>query len=331
MAEFTRKEWIERSTEENIQVTDTVFSVLNKVTKHAYEPGYTASFIGVRINGKATNFITMTPQKTSVLLGVRMKESFPADQIISMLVGENYQYQKGWYTFHIDAATDLNQLTSIFLQSEKEYFANRGQVMSEKIEVVKDELMKEAEVSEPETESAKQKYWIFAAVDLLRAYSCDEDSALESYKESNEDFDGTLEDVIEEMGTDFVSEYMCDSYTDYFTAIHKVGVVAVAADKELSDYYHAQGEGFDYIEYEDGFGCNCEEDIQPGDFSGLVAMERSPHNVAVYELYADDFDIEKLDLYSPDNVEYDGWSLTQINLDGDSMGQEIYLDGRQLY
>ncbi len=312
MADISRKEWVERSTEENIQLVEKYFETLNGLSKNEYEPGYTRSFIGIRKDGNPCNFAVFTPQKKKVVLGVKLNKSdYINNDLVSCVGADRFSYSNGWYNINVDDSINPEKLCAILLDAEKDFFASK----------------KEVNVKEETHNSTEKKYWIFIHADEVRTYTSDEETVMRDYKSSNEDFEGELAEAIEEVGTsEFVDMYMADTPTDYFTRIHKVGVVMVDIDRDLSDYYRAGGDGFDYIEYEEGYYDN-DEDISPSDFAGLVAWKENKNNIFVYELITHNFDIENLYIYSPENVEYDDDCLRQLNVDGEEGDFEIYKDG----
>ena len=343
MADVSRQSWIDNTSLENVRIADRVFVLLNKVSEYVYAPGYTQSYIGVRSGNKPCNFFTVTPQKKDSVISIRVTQTAETDAAVKAASTDGtFQYKDGWYGVHLDPNGDYTPLIPVLLQAEKEFKKEKGdaaltktsdwkEAADEMAELEKNaQLEKDAankDIKEKTEKPREKKYWVFIEADAVRAYKSDEETAKQNYIDMNDDFEGELTEAIEEIGeSEFVLEYMADNTTDYFTRIHKVSIVPVESDMELSDYYRAHGDGFDYAEYEEGY-FDYSEDISPSDFSGLVGWKKDIHNVFVYEVIANNFDIEDLCIYSPENVEYEGDSIIQINVDGEEGEIEIYKDG----
>ncbi|MGM9746809.1 MAG: hypothetical protein ACI30H_07615 [Paludibacteraceae bacterium] len=309
MADISREEWVERSTEENIQLVEKYFETLNGLSKNEYEPGYTRSFIGIRKDEKPCNFAVFTPQKKRVVLGVKLTESDDINNNLASIVGaDSFSYTNGWYNINVNNSSNPEKLCAILLEAEKKF-----------VEDTK-------EVDAKETTENLKKYWVFITADLVRIAPCDEKTVIQNFKEDgHEDFEGGLTEVIQE--ADYFWDYWeDDDYTDYFTCIYRVRVVPVDSDRPISDYYATRGDGFDYTEYGEGYR-DYTEDISPSDISGVFVWHLHEQHIFVYELITNHFDIENLCIYTPDDVEYDGDSLTMIYVDCGGRSSLLYKDG----
>ena len=56
MADITRKDWIERTSEERVAVADSVLKLIDKEVRFDYQLSYTNSYIGVRSGDKQAHF-----------------------------------------------------------------------------------------------------------------------------------------------------------------------------------------------------------------------------------------------------------------------------------
>ena len=126
MADITRKEWVERTSEERVSVADAVLEMINKAVRFDYQLSYTNSFIGVRSGDKPANFFVVYPKKKTSTLCIRIKQTTETDDLLRRLALEN-KYADGWYWITLDSTEHLQELLPVLTQAEKELVEWKGE------------------------------------------------------------------------------------------------------------------------------------------------------------------------------------------------------------
>lgn len=127
MADITRKDWVAKTSEDQVAVADTIFAKLNKASKYAYQPGYTNSFIGVRSGAKPCNFFTVTPQKKATVLSIRVAQTADNDGLVEKVAKTGIKYNNGWYAISIGSSDGIDAIIPVLLQAETEFKKEKGE------------------------------------------------------------------------------------------------------------------------------------------------------------------------------------------------------------
>lgn len=126
---YNRQYWVERSNEANIALAEKLFEALNSSTEGNYQYKYNKTNLSLRMNGSATNFISIVPRRRDIItMWIKVNNSADIDCILSGKFGGKYHDNSGWYSLSIKNQPDktdenLEALKPVFAQAEKEYFA----------------------------------------------------------------------------------------------------------------------------------------------------------------------------------------------------------------
>lgn len=101
MADITRSFWVENTSSENIQVIDTILSVINSTSKHKYELKYNKAFIGLTDGETPCHFVVIYPQKKQCTVTIKVSQDNSFEQTIATNFGE-VKYKDGWYNFKVE-------------------------------------------------------------------------------------------------------------------------------------------------------------------------------------------------------------------------------------
>ena len=75
MADITRNTWIEKSSELTVKAAEDLIRLFAERSSKDYQPSYTNSYIGLRLDGKPCNFFVIIPQKKAIKLSVKVEKS----------------------------------------------------------------------------------------------------------------------------------------------------------------------------------------------------------------------------------------------------------------
>ena len=102
-------------------IVDAIFAAVNGASSNNYEPNYTKSFIGVKLDSKPCNFFIVTPQKKATTLGIKVPQTQEFDKTIEAISKSGVKYANGWYSISLTSTEGLNALLPILLQAEKQF------------------------------------------------------------------------------------------------------------------------------------------------------------------------------------------------------------------
>lgn len=147
MADITRKDWIERTSEERVAVADAVLKLIDKEVRFDYQLSYTNSYIGVRSGDKQANFFVVYPKKKATTLAIWVKQKPEFDELLQSLFPDA-KYKDTCYYINLESNDNIEALLPILLQSEKELVEWKGE----------DYLTPKAESSDEENEEIDPEF-----------------------------------------------------------------------------------------------------------------------------------------------------------------------------
>ena len=113
----TREMWIEKSSEENVALTDQLLDVINS----RFTLSYTNSYIGLGRDGKPSNFMWAVPQKKKLQINIKVAQDPKFDEILKNNFPSNWAYKGDYYCVSAEQDDDIEALQPILRQAEKDF------------------------------------------------------------------------------------------------------------------------------------------------------------------------------------------------------------------
>ena len=123
---YNRQYWVERSNEANIVLAEKLIEAFNSATEFTYQYKYNKTNLGLRMNGSATNYMSVVPRRRDVTIWIKVDCTDEVDSILAGRFGGR-NHDSGWYSMSLKNQLDKNDenleaLKPVFAQAEKEYF-----------------------------------------------------------------------------------------------------------------------------------------------------------------------------------------------------------------
>ena len=123
---YNRQYWVERSNEANMVLAEKIIEAFNSATEFTYQYKYNKTNLGLRMNGSATNFMSVVPRRRDVTIWIKVERTFEVDNIMDGRFCGRY-HDSGWYSMSLKNQLDKNYenleaLKPVFAQAEKDYF-----------------------------------------------------------------------------------------------------------------------------------------------------------------------------------------------------------------
>ena len=121
MADITRNTWIEKSSEQTVKAAENLIRLFAERSSKDYQPSYTNSYIGLRLDGKPCNFFVIIPQKKAIKLSVKVEQTSDNTNCLKQVAAKDIDYTNGWYNVSIEPEADCNDVIQVLLQAEAEF------------------------------------------------------------------------------------------------------------------------------------------------------------------------------------------------------------------
>ena len=121
MADITRNTWIEKSSELTVKAAEDLIRLFAERSSKDYQPSYTNSYIGLRLDGKPCNFFVIIPQKKAIKLSVKVEKSPDNAYYLKQVATKKIDYTNGWYNVSIEPGADCTDVMIVLLQAEAEF------------------------------------------------------------------------------------------------------------------------------------------------------------------------------------------------------------------
>lgn len=118
---YDRNFWVSKSSEENVNLIENAMELLNSVAQNQYQVKYNKLYIGITKDGKSTVFVSFTPQRTDLIISIKVAQTTAFDKIIADNFGAESIYKDGCYRVHVQP-NNLDSLKPLFVQAEREFF-----------------------------------------------------------------------------------------------------------------------------------------------------------------------------------------------------------------
>lgn len=126
MADITRNTWIEKSSELTVKAAEDLIRLFAERSSKDYQPSYTNSYIGLRLEGKPCNFFVIIPQKKMMRLSVKVEASVDNAYYLKQVATKKIDYTNGWYNVSIAPDADCTEVMAVLLQAETEFMGKEN-------------------------------------------------------------------------------------------------------------------------------------------------------------------------------------------------------------
>lgn len=126
MADITRKDWVEKSSEQSVKAAENLIRLFTERSSKDYQPSYTNSYIGLRLEGKPCNFFVVIPQKQTMKLSVKVEASVDNAYYLKQVATKKIDYTNGWYNVSIAPDADCTEVMAVLLQAETEFMGKEN-------------------------------------------------------------------------------------------------------------------------------------------------------------------------------------------------------------
>jgi hypothetical protein len=107
-------------------LAEKLIEAFNSATEFTYQYKYNKTNLGLRMNGSASNFMSVVPRRRDVTIWIKVERTDEVDNIMAGRFGGRY-HDSGWYSMSLKNQLDKNDenleaLKPVFAQAEKDYF-----------------------------------------------------------------------------------------------------------------------------------------------------------------------------------------------------------------